>query len=71
MLANTPGDRSKAANWILLGVASVVALVYGVVGSLIVSHELPLDQAPDAYRNFDQRADGWTKVLLKPGLQAA
>jgi hypothetical protein len=35
--------------------------------SLIVSHELPLDQAPDAYKNFDQRADGWTKVLLKPG----
>jgi glutathione-independent formaldehyde dehydrogenase len=39
--------------------------------SLIVSHELPLDQAPDAYKNFDQRADGWTKVLLKPGRQAA
>ena len=39
--------------------------------SLIVSHELPLDQAPDAYKNFDQRADGWTKVLLKPGLKAA
>jgi len=39
--------------------------------ALIVSHELPLDQAPDAYKNFDQRADGWTKVLLKPGLRAA
>src|SRR5437867_6665318 len=39
LLANTPGDRSKSSNWILLGVASVVALVYGVVGSLIVSHE--------------------------------
>ena len=39
--------------------------------SLIVSHELPLDAAPDAYKNFDQRADGWTKVLLKPGRQAA
>jgi glutathione-independent formaldehyde dehydrogenase len=34
--------------------------------SLIVSHELPLDQAPDAYQQFDQRADGWTKVLLHP-----
>ncbi|MGH3546877.1 MAG: glutathione-independent formaldehyde dehydrogenase [Pseudonocardiaceae bacterium] len=34
--------------------------------SLIVSHELPLDQAPDAYDNFDKRVDGWTKVLLHP-----
>jgi glutathione-independent formaldehyde dehydrogenase len=39
--------------------------------SLIVSHEVPLDQAPDGYKNFDQRADGWTKVLLKPGRRAA
>jgi glutathione-independent formaldehyde dehydrogenase len=39
--------------------------------SLIVSHELPLDRAPDAYARFDQREDGWTKVLLKPGYQAA
>jgi hypothetical protein len=28
--------------------------------SLIVSHELPLDQAPDAYDQFDKRVDGWT-----------
>jgi threonine dehydrogenase-like Zn-dependent dehydrogenase len=34
--------------------------------STIVSHELPLEQAPDAYRHFDQRDDGWTKVLLHP-----
>jgi hypothetical protein len=34
--------------------------------SLIVSHELPLDQAPDAYQQFDRRADGWSKVLLHP-----
>jgi glutathione-independent formaldehyde dehydrogenase len=34
--------------------------------SLIVSHELPLDQAPDAYAKFDRRQDGWTKVLLRP-----
>ena len=39
--------------------------------SLIVSHELPLEEAPEAYANFDKRADGWTKVLLKPGRQAA
>jgi glutathione-independent formaldehyde dehydrogenase len=34
--------------------------------SWIVSHELPLEQAPEAYKNFDARADGWTKVTLAP-----
>ena len=34
--------------------------------SWIVSHNLPLDQAPDAYKHFDARDKGWTKVLLKP-----
>ncbi len=35
--------------------------------SWIVSHELPLAKAPEAYANFDQRKKGWTKVVLKPG----
>jgi glutathione-independent formaldehyde dehydrogenase len=35
--------------------------------SMIVSHELPLAKAPEAYENFDQRKNGWTKVVLKPG----
>ncbi|MFC9056452.1 glutathione-independent formaldehyde dehydrogenase [Streptomyces sp. NPDC057074] len=34
--------------------------------SFIVSHELPLDQAPEAYRSFDDRDAGWTKVVLRP-----
>ncbi|WP_423920764.1 glutathione-independent formaldehyde dehydrogenase [Frigoribacterium sp. 2-23] len=34
--------------------------------SFIVSHNLPLDQAPDAYRHFDARDEGWTKVVLHP-----
>jgi glutathione-independent formaldehyde dehydrogenase len=34
--------------------------------SFIVSHELPLDKAPDAYKHFDAREQGWTKVVLKP-----
>ena len=34
--------------------------------SFVVSHELPLDQAPDAYRKFDRREEGYTKVLLQP-----
>jgi glutathione-independent formaldehyde dehydrogenase len=32
----------------------------------IVSHEVGLDQAVDAYDKFDRRIDGYTKVLLKP-----
>ena len=34
--------------------------------SFIVSHELPLSQARQAYEHFDARDDGWTKVVLKP-----
>jgi glutathione-independent formaldehyde dehydrogenase len=34
--------------------------------SFIVSHELPLTEAPVAYEHFDAREDGWTKVALKP-----
>ena len=34
--------------------------------SFIVSHELPLASAPEGYQRFDDREDGWTKVLLKP-----
>ena len=35
--------------------------------SWIVSHELPLEQGPEAYQKFDERRNGWTKVVLKPG----
>jgi len=34
--------------------------------SFIVSHEIALEAAPDAYDKFDRRVDGYTKVLLKP-----
>lgn len=34
--------------------------------SWIVSHELSLEEAPDAYAHFDSREDGWTKVILHP-----
>jgi threonine dehydrogenase-like Zn-dependent dehydrogenase len=33
---------------------------------VIVSHELNLDQAAEGYRHFDDREDGWTKVILHP-----
>jgi threonine dehydrogenase-like Zn-dependent dehydrogenase len=35
--------------------------------SVIISHQLPLDKAPEGYANFDARKDGWTKVVLKTG----
>jgi len=38
--------------------------------SFIVSHDLPLEAAPDAYSEFDKRADGYTKVILKPQMRA-
>ena len=34
--------------------------------SFVVSHEVPLDDAPDAYTKFDRRVDGYTKVILNP-----
>ena len=34
--------------------------------SFLVSHELPLDEAAEAYEHFDKREKGWTKVVLKP-----
>jgi threonine dehydrogenase-like Zn-dependent dehydrogenase len=34
--------------------------------SFIVSHELPLDRAPEGYQHFDARDQGWTKVVLAP-----
>lgn len=34
--------------------------------SWIISHELPLEEAPDAYKHFDARDAGWTKVILHP-----
>jgi glutathione-independent formaldehyde dehydrogenase len=34
--------------------------------SFIVSHRLPLQEAPEAYEQFDKRGNGFTKVLLKP-----
>ena len=34
--------------------------------SFVVSNEVSLDEAPDAYRKFDQRVDGYTKVVIHP-----
>jgi glutathione-independent formaldehyde dehydrogenase len=34
--------------------------------SFVVSHEVPLTDAPEAYVKFDRREDGYTKVILNP-----
>jgi threonine dehydrogenase-like Zn-dependent dehydrogenase len=34
--------------------------------SFVVSHEIGIDEAPDAYVKFDKRVEGYTKVLLHP-----
>lgn len=38
--------------------------------SFVVSQELPLTDAPDAYARFDKREEGYSKVLLQPGKTA-
>ena len=60
--ANVKAYNRKLCNLIQTGKAKP---------SLIVSHELPLDQAPEAYKRFDERENSWTKVVLKPGKQKA
>jgi glutathione-independent formaldehyde dehydrogenase len=34
--------------------------------SFVVSHEIGLDETPDAYTKFDQRVEGYTKVIIHP-----
>lgn len=35
--------------------------------SVIISHELSIERASDAYKMFNDKSDGCTKVVLKPG----
>ena len=41
------------------------------IPSQIVSHELSLDDAPEAYKHFDKRDNGWTKIILKPEMKSS
>ncbi|RCW44632.1 glutathione-independent formaldehyde dehydrogenase [Halopolyspora algeriensis] len=38
--------------------------------SFVVSKQVPLSEAPDAYARFDNREPGYSKVLLQPGKTA-
>ena len=33
--------------------------------SLVVTHQLPLEEAPHGYQIFQQKKDNWIKVVLK------
>lgn len=35
--------------------------------TFLISHRLPLEEAPRGYENFKTNQDEWTKVVLKPG----
>jgi glutathione-independent formaldehyde dehydrogenase len=59
--ANVKAYNRSLANLIHVGKAKP---------SWIVSHNLALDQAPDAYENFDCREHGWTRVILHPNKRA-
>ena len=34
--------------------------------SFVVSHEIGIEEAPEAYKKFDKRVEGYTKVLIHP-----
>ena len=55
--ANVKAYNRRLANLIHTGKATP---------SKIISHTLSLDEAPNAYKHFNARDDGWTKVVLKP-----
>jgi len=39
--------------------------------TFLISHRLPLEEAPRGYDNFRNNQDEWTKVVLKPGVAAS
>ena len=64
-----PGERSPSDEALVYsGPRDVRDLIHPerAKPSWIVSHELSLNDAPDTYKNFDARNNGWTKVVLHP-----
>lgn len=39
--------------------------------TMVLTHTLPLDQATEGYKIFNDKTDGCVKVVLKPQLMAA
>jgi threonine dehydrogenase-like Zn-dependent dehydrogenase len=38
--------------------------------TFLISHRLPLEEAPRGYKCFKDEQDTWTKVILKPGMES-
>lgn len=38
--------------------------------TFLISHHLPLEDAAEGYRNFHDKQDSWTKVILQPGMES-
>jgi threonine dehydrogenase-like Zn-dependent dehydrogenase len=34
---------------------------------MVITHQLPLEQAPQGYKVFNQKLDNCVKVILRPG----
>ena len=50
----------------VVGELDIDARKWRVNPSMIIFHQLSLDDAPEAYKHFDDRDEGWTKVILHP-----
>jgi len=37
--------------------------------SFVITHRIPLEQAPEAYRTFRDKRDGCIKVVMKPSTE--
>ncbi len=48
------------------------AIVEGKIDTtFLISHRLPLEQAPEGYRMFHDKQNEVTKIVLKPGMDMA
>jgi threonine dehydrogenase-like Zn-dependent dehydrogenase len=36
-------------------------------GTFVITHRLKLEQAPESYKAFRDKKDGYIKVMLQPG----
>lgn len=63
-VSNHPKPKLKSPTDAILRVTTS-----GICGKpgRIVSHHISIEDAPNAYEKFDQRIDGYTKVLIRFG----
>jgi threonine dehydrogenase-like Zn-dependent dehydrogenase len=62
------GGQANVKRWI----GEIMPLLTGEGDPLgtesFATHHVPLDDAPEAYKNFQTKADGTFKVVFKPGI---